>query len=372
MAIRTMAELTAAGALPETMPQVTLGRSGLQVASIGWGAIGLPDDTAAAEAIWQAYARRGGNFIDTAPAYQDSELLIGRHLSAHRGEYQLATKSHPVDADQTLRDIETSLQRLGTDVIDLFYAPHGCWSEDRLAACLKRGGVIDGAIKARERGLCRHLAFSYDYFAGLDIRRLRELIETDIFEVMQLPFGLVMVEPVDEEILPLAREKGLGVIANFPTIDGLTAREWGVFWADFAGLVDTPGQASLLAVLSHPGVDCLLTRFSSVARVEENCAAARLAAALTDAEKTELRQRILAHGGVRYLQRDDCPPAPPELHWRRQVIYYDLYSRFGYGAARRQVEQFVRQLAAHADYAWNDEARAVNAEIQRACPVLLT
>jgi len=373
MQIRTTRELVLANQLPPRMPTVTLGRSGLQVSVLGWGQPGLPDNGAGnTRATADLYQQCGGNFLDTAASYGTSEELIGRHLADRRRDCVLATKSHPVDADQTLRDLETSLQRMKTDAVDLFYAPHGCWDDERFQNCFKRGGVIDGGRKAVERGLAKHLAFSFDYFQGLDIRRLRALIDTDIFEVVQLPYCLVQVEPVDQEIIPFARAKGMGIIANFPTLNGLTGREWGVFYPDFEGLADTPGQATLLAILCHPDIDCVLTRFSSPARAAENCFAGRRVAAMTPAEKQELRRRVEAHGTVRYLQRSTCPPAPADVRFRHGMIYYDLFTRFGFGGARPIVEKFAQQLEAHADFAWDEAGRAAVEQVRGSCPVMLT
>ncbi len=372
MQLRTPDEPGRSAPLPATMPTAVLGRSGLVVSVLGWGQPGLPDLPGNTVATADAYQHRGGNFLDTAPSYGASEELIGTHLAERRRHVVLATKSHPVDADQTLRDVETSLKRMKTDVIDLLYAPHGCWDEERFQNCFKKGGVIEGARRAVERGLAKHLAFSFDYFQGLDIRRLRALIDTDLFEVVQLPYCLVQVEPVDEEIIPYARAKGMGIIANFPTLNGLTGREWGVFYPDFAGLADTPGQATLLAILCHPQIDCVLVRFSSPARVEENCAAARRVAVMTAAERQEIRRRVEAHGTVRYLQRSACPASPPSLRFRHGMIYFDLFTRFGFGGARPVVEQFIQQLEAHPDMAWDAETRAAIEQVRRACPVLLT
>ena len=161
---------------------VKLGRTGLEVSVLGWGCPGTGGEPAETEAVWDAAARRGVNFLDTAPSYGPSEEMIGQYLGHRRREFRLATKTHPVDADQTLRDLDRSLTLMKTDAVDLFYAPHGCWEEARLTNCLKKGGVIEGGLKAKERGLARHLAFSFDYFQGLDIRRLRALIDRGVEE----------------------------------------------------------------------------------------------------------------------------------------------------------------------------------------------
>ena len=61
------------------------------------------------------------------------------------------------------------------------------------------------ASKGARQAKWRTSPKGFDYFQGLDIRRLRALIDTDLFEVVQLPYCLVQVEPVDEEIIPFAR-----------------------------------------------------------------------------------------------------------------------------------------------------------------------
>lgn len=353
----------------ERMPKVALGRTGLSVSVLGWGGPAISGSPADVGRIWPVYRQSGGNHIDTAPSYGPSEDTIGNTLASCRDEFVLATKSHPVDADQTLRDIENSLKRLRTDVIDLFYAPHGCQNEQQLHDSLRKGGVLEGALRAKERGLARHLAFSYDYFAKLEPRRLLELLETGAYDAIQIPYGLVPVEAVDAELIPAARERGMAVIANFPTLNGLTAREWGVFYPDFEGLVNTPAQASLLAILCHPGIDCVLSRFRNTARAEENCWAGRRFGQLTPEQARELRRCIEAHGTVRYLEHRDCPPAPAEVRFRHGLIYFDLFTRFGFGDARPQVERLIRQLDQCPDFDWTDAAREAIERVRRSCPV---
>jgi hypothetical protein len=53
------------------------------------------------------------------------------------------------------------------------------------------------------------------------------------------------------------------------------------------------------------------------------------------------------------------------------MIHYDFYTRFGYGGARRPVEQFVRQLQAHEDWEWDESVRDLVEQVKRSCPVFL-
>jgi diketogulonate reductase-like aldo/keto reductase len=354
-----------------TMPKVTLGRSGLEVSVIGWGSGGAfsrPDEL---EPIWEEASGLGLNFIDTAPSYGTSEDLIGDQLSQRRSEFVLTTKSHPVDADTTLREIETSLQRLKTDYVDLFYTPHGVGSEEQLASCFGKGGVMEGALKAKERGLVKHLGYSLDYFnSPFNPGRTRELIDTDIYDVVQLPYNLVPMEPVDEELIPFAREKGMGVVANFPSIQGLTALEWGIFYPTFKGLVDTPGQATFLGILCNPGIDVVLTQLVNVDRARENCLAGVLHGMMSEGERAQLREEIVSKGPVRFLDRADVPEPWHGVNLRRFLIHLELYTRFGYGGSRREVEVFATQLRDHPEWRFDNSLRDLIDEIRRGFPVL--
>ena len=83
------------------LPRVTLGRTGLSVASLGYGSMGIRGpktwgvrtvDDEHAEKILNAVLDMGINLIDTAPVYGVSEERIGRFLSHRRSEFYLATK----------------------------------------------------------------------------------------------------------------------------------------------------------------------------------------------------------------------------------------------------------------------------------------
>ncbi len=83
------------------LPKRTLGRTGLEVTTLGYGAMevrgsriwgGRPIEDREAETILNAVVDSGINFIDTANDYGRSEEYIGRYLSHRRDEYVLATK----------------------------------------------------------------------------------------------------------------------------------------------------------------------------------------------------------------------------------------------------------------------------------------
>ena len=124
------------------MEKRTLGRTRLQVTVLGYGAAGVPGPRAEAgrplledeaEQILNAVLDGGINFIDTSPDYGLSEEWIGRCIGHRRDEYYLATKcgcnieredpdepGHIWTREMLLDNIETSLQRLKTDYVDIW------------------------------------------------------------------------------------------------------------------------------------------------------------------------------------------------------------------------------------------------------------
>ncbi|UCJ18849.1 aldo/keto reductase [Pseudomonas sp. MM211] len=126
------------------MKYTTFGKTGLQVSQValgtgnfgtGWG-YGADPDTS--EAVFNAYAEAGGNFIDTADVYQfgQSEALLGTLLEGRREDFVLATKftnGAAPDANRLVTgnsrkamvaSVEASLKRLKTDRIDIYWVHH--------------------------------------------------------------------------------------------------------------------------------------------------------------------------------------------------------------------------------------------------------
>jgi aryl-alcohol dehydrogenase-like predicted oxidoreductase len=153
----------------------------------------------------------GLNVIDTAECYVDSETLIGTAVGRRRPEVFLFTKcGHPRGFGagdwrpaSLLASIQRSLERLRTDAVDLVQL-HSCSEAE-----LRRGDVIGTLETARERGMTRYIGYSGDGVAA------RYAVESGRFDTLQISVSIADQEAIDGA-LPLARSRGLGVIAKRP------------------------------------------------------------------------------------------------------------------------------------------------------------
>jgi aryl-alcohol dehydrogenase-like predicted oxidoreductase len=153
----------------------------------------------------------GLNVIDTAECYENSEELIGKALGGRRAHVHLFTKcGHGGGWSRAdwrpsalLSSIERSLKRLATDHVDLIQL-HSC-----SLAQLRKGDVIAALERARERGWVRFIGYSGDAEAA------RYAIETGRFDTLQTSVSIADQQALDLT-LPLARERGMGVIAKRP------------------------------------------------------------------------------------------------------------------------------------------------------------
>jgi aryl-alcohol dehydrogenase-like predicted oxidoreductase len=210
-----------------------LGRSGLRVSQLFLGAMTFADgfvhgagrDEAAR--IVDAYADAGGNVIDTAINYRDgaSEEIVGEVLGGRRDRFVLATKygvsrdPHDPNAAGSHRknlrlSLETSLRRLRTDYIDLYYVH--LW--DHLTPIEETMAALDDAVRA---GKILLLGIS-DTPAWVVARAntLAECRDRTPFVALQARYGLLSRD-AERDLLPAAEALGMSVAAWSPLGGGV-------------------------------------------------------------------------------------------------------------------------------------------------------
>lgn len=187
----------------------------MELTVLGYGAvaIGRPEvDQALVDRLLNEALDAGLNVIDTAECYGASEERIGKAIAHRRSEYYLFTKTGHALPDENepdwepgllARSIDRSLKRLRTDCVDLVQL-HSCSEE-----LLRRGEVIEVLVRAREAGKTRFIGYSGDGAAA------RYALECGLFDSLQTSVNIADQEAIDL-LLPLAVEKGIGVIAKRP------------------------------------------------------------------------------------------------------------------------------------------------------------
>ncbi|SFS57150.1 aldo/keto reductase [Paenibacillus sp. BC26] len=203
------------------MQKRQLGRTGLEVTSLGFGAMeirgpriwgGRPVTDSDAERILGAVLDAGINFIDTAYDYGRSEEYIGRFISHRRSEYFLATKCgctvvdagdhdetpHVWTRDNLLRNVDVSLRRMKTDYIDLMQL-HNPTIEQT-----DEGQLIDVLKEIQATGKVRWIGVSST------LPHITKYIETGVFDSFQIPYSAL--ERDHENVISAAAHSGAGTI----------------------------------------------------------------------------------------------------------------------------------------------------------------
>ena len=201
----------------------TLGRTGLNVSEIGFGALEIgrdwgipvdgnrsrPDEIEAARVL-NAVLDTGINFIDTAPAYELSEERIGKAISHRRREFVLATKVgerrndgedslYDYSGAATMRFIEQSLRRMKTDVIDLVQI------HSAPVDVIRKGETLEAMTQAQQQGKVRFVGMTGDVASAV------EAVKNGGYDTVQVSYNIAYRE-AEEKLLNLTREHNIGVI----------------------------------------------------------------------------------------------------------------------------------------------------------------
>lgn len=157
----------------------------------------------------------GMNHFETAFGYGTSEEELGRVLShIDRSCFLIQTKGEPKeDPDQFLKNVDTSLECLNLDYLDLF-AIHGINNDDLLNLAQKPGGTLEQALKLKDQGVFRFLGFS----SHAPTSTIIKAIETDCFDYVNLWFSYI--NQTNRSAIQAARDRDMGVFIISPNDKG--------------------------------------------------------------------------------------------------------------------------------------------------------
>jgi aryl-alcohol dehydrogenase-like predicted oxidoreductase len=201
------------------------GRTGHQSGRVIFGAAALWAMTQErADAVLDVLLEFGVNHLDTAAAYGDSELRLAPWLATRRDQFFLATKTGDRTADTARASLERSLERLGTDHVDLIQL-HNLVEEDEWQVAHGPGGAVEGLERARAEGLVRFIGVTGHglRIAGMHLRSL----ERFDFDSVLLPYNFTLLGDHTyrsdvEALLDLCRERHVAV----QTIKSVARRRW--------------------------------------------------------------------------------------------------------------------------------------------------
>ena len=296
------------------MRQRPLGRTGLEVSEVGYGAWGIggtmwlgADDEESLRALHRA-VELGLNLIDTALGYGDghSERLVGKVVRERSEEIVVTTKIPPKNgiwpapdgidpeeafpADHVRACTERSLRNLGLDTIDV--QQFHVWSDEWVG----RGSWLQAIEELKSEGKIRAFGISNNDHQPANAVKL---VESGAVDTVQVIYNVFDQSPEDE-LLDACREHGVGVLARVPFDEGALTGTIGpdtefpdgdfrnhYFRGDrrqqvadrVQAILDELGisreelpEVALRYVLSHPAVSAAIPGMRSVRNVERNCA----------------------------------------------------------------------------------------------------
>ncbi|HKL23029.1 MAG TPA: aldo/keto reductase, partial [Tichowtungia sp.] len=232
---------------------------------------GTPE--AAAELLEHALSR-GINFWDTCRGYQTSEELTGPVVAKRRDEIFLVTKSGSRDYDGFMRDFETSLNKLQTDYIDLMHIWNLKPKDDV--------NVIEkGAFKAIQKLRDEKVIGSFGITGHSGIEILKQCILRLDPDAMLTVFPCTRPDNGEYEdvLLPLARERNMGVIAM------KTVRR--------ARNADLKGTDLIRYALSLEGVHSAIVGTDTIGHIDDNSKMATHFKPLTSAEQVAMHNTVI-------------------------------------------------------------------------------
>lgn len=247
------------------MDYFTLGDTGLKVSRLALGTMTFGDDwgwgadDAASRKVFDAYVEAGGNFFDSADMYTNgnSERMLGRYIAeaSLRDHAVIATKfsynGQPGNPNaggngrkNIIRAVEGSLERLGTDYIDLLLLH--TW--DRLTPPEEVMRTFDDLVSS---GKVRHVGLSdVPAWYAARAQTIAEWRGYEKLSALQLEYSLVE-RNIEDEFTDLATRHGMGIMAWSPLASGLLSGKY----RPSAGAPSGEGRLAQAGVSANPAFD---------------------------------------------------------------------------------------------------------------------
>jgi aryl-alcohol dehydrogenase-like predicted oxidoreductase len=310
------------------LPTRPLGRTGVHVTTLGFGAMELrgaprgPEiSDEEAEKLLHAVLDAGINFIDTSIDYGRSEERIGHFIAHRRDEYFLASKcgcvvggaqgEHVHTAENIRRGVENSLRLLQTDHLDLVQFHRSLTPHE-----FEEQGGLQEALKLKAEGKVRFIGVSGT------LPNLVAQIDMGVFDAFQIPYSALQRE--HEEVIAKAGRAGAGTIIRggvargAPTdwqrtnymVPGTTMKDrWEQAKLDELLGDMTRIEFTLRFTLSHPALSTTIVGTRHLEHLRDNVRFAKKGALPADVV-SEAKRRLTSAGSVSVAVSETQPTAP--------------------------------------------------------------
>jgi predicted aldo/keto reductase-like oxidoreductase len=302
-----------------------LGKTGLEVTSLGFGCMLTPEG-----GVVERAAELGINYFDTARGYQggNNEKMVGAALKSRRQQVHIATKSTAKTGAEALSHLETSLQELGTDYVDVWFL-HAKSRAEELS-----DDLVEATATAKKRGLIR--------FAGVSVHSgFAEVFPAVIKRAEQLDVILTSynftMEPSIEGLMEDARKAGIGMVAMKTMAGGFRRVKPGEKLYDTLKK-DGAMVAALRWALRTPKVDTTIPSMTDMDQLEANLAA--MDSPFGPSDQAILADRLEEIRPLYCRMCGRCEGTCPKGLPVADVLRYLTYAE-GYGEYRLGREQFL-------------------------------
>src|SRR6202166_4909779 len=273
--------------MQSTIPYRTLGRTGERVSAIGLGGwhLGLERvDEQLSFRIVRTAIDRGINFLDNCWDYNDgaSETRMGKALrDGYRRKVFLMTKIDGRSYAEAMRQLDTSLERLQTDCIDLvqhheilrYDDPHRVFDDE---------GANRALVDAQKAGKIRYIGFTGHKDPHIHLHMLDVAREHGFhFDTVQMPLNVMDAHyrSFGKLVLPELERQGTGVLGMKPMANGIILKS------------KTVSPVECLRYALHLPTSVVITGVDSMEILDQACEAARTFQPLSDTELTALLSR---------------------------------------------------------------------------------
>ena len=329
------------------MERRVLGKTGLEVSILGQGGFHLLEVTPSeAYTLVNRYLDAGGNYIETAAEYGDgnSEKKIGPVMAERRKDCVLASKCHAREESAAGQFIVRSLENLQTDHLDILFMHH-VQSIEELNRLLAPDGGLRAAEKAKEQGKVRFIGISNHGHPQVLIQALKEYP----FDVVMTGFNYydhLNFPAIENELLPLAQEKNVGIV-------GMKAVGDGFLWR-------SPETAFRYA-WSLP-IHVMAAGINTIDMLENDLALAENFTPLSKDEKEQILKDAPELGNYVCRQCDKCLPCPESINIPGLFKLEGWYDRQMWDGVVREPGDYLMRQVLKKWFQNEDRARAAYEE----------